>query len=952
MKYLILLIVTIGANGLLAQVPALKINDSEPANVTLQSLKIEVEVVGNIATTTYDMLFSNPANRVLEGELSMPMHGDQEVCRYALDINGKLREGVVVEKIKARQAYEAVVRGNIDPGIISKTKGNFYKTTIYPIPAKGTKRVVIGFVETLSHSKKGLQYILPIDEPVSLSTFEFTAEVYQGDEQTTPQSEIDAVSFDQVNDVKKLTFKRTDFQLSKSLKFYIPQPDNSPYQVFTEEHSGDQYFYLYGLPGLPKSTQKKSSVEKLAIFWDHSHSADQRDKETELDFLKEYLHTLKDLKEIHFYGFDYDLDQPYTFTSKNDDLLLDYIRKIPNDGATRIDQIAFPKSMDAILVFSDLNPTIGTSELTAAKIPMHVITSSAGADVNLAKYVAEQTGGKYLDLLSLSKSNAIEEMGSENMRLISVDVKSGKVSELTPAAPHAIGEQVQLSGKLVSAEARLTLNYGYGNRVVQSDEVLITTKKKGPVARIWADQQIDQLSRNYSKNKAEILALSQEFRVLARGTSFLVLDRVEDYVTYEIEPPAEMLEDYRRLMSLKPKEKIWSVEEINTTNKQQYYQPLAEWYDDPIVQYRGNKLSESAPMMELRSDEVELDLDVEITEETVIEEIVFSEAPQEELVDAVAYNMTNRQEVPDNGGGSKIKVLSWQPDAPYMEDYRNVPIDSLESTYLRLKQAEKNRPAFYLQTADFLFQKGNKSLASRVLSNILELDLENPELMKIAGRKFLDEGMTQLAILLFEEVKNLRPEEPQSYRDLALAYEAKGDYQRAFDLYVDLLNQKWERFEPIKAIVINEINRLISLHAAELDTKELDKSLVKEMPLDVRVVIDWSSNDNDIDLWVVDPNGEKCFYSNPKTSIGGKISQDFTRGYGPEEFSLKDAKRGIYTIYANYYSESRQRITGPVTIYAQLFTNYGTDKEEMKRLTIQLEDNKETHQIGLLEFED
>ncbi|MDW3192642.1 MAG: DUF2135 domain-containing protein [Cytophagales bacterium] len=118
----------------------------------------------------------------------------------------------------------------------------------------------------------------------------------------------------------------------------------------------------------------------------------------------------------------------------------------------------------------------------------------------------------------------------------------------------------------------------------------------------------------------------------------------------------------------------------------------------------------------------------------------------------------------------------------------------------------------------------------------------------------------------------------------------------------------------------------------------------------VRIVIDWSSNDSDIDLWVIDPNGEKCFYGHKYTQMGGKISSDFTQGYGPEEFSLKEAERGFYTVYVNYFSESRQTITGPVTIYATLYTNYGTAQQQMERIAVQVTDNKESRQIAQLEF--
>ena len=56
------------------------------------------------------MLFYNPTNAVLEGALDFPLGDGASVSRFALDINGKLREAVVVDKELGRIAFEAVVR--------------------------------------------------------------------------------------------------------------------------------------------------------------------------------------------------------------------------------------------------------------------------------------------------------------------------------------------------------------------------------------------------------------------------------------------------------------------------------------------------------------------------------------------------------------------------------------------------------------------------------------------------------------------------------------------------------------------------------------------------------------------------------------------------------------------------------------------------------------------------
>ena len=89
--------------------------------IILDTMKISAEIKGSISTTTYELTFYNPNNRILEGEFEFPLLSGQTVTGYALDINGKMRDGVVVEKEKARQTFEAVERQNIDPGILEKT---------------------------------------------------------------------------------------------------------------------------------------------------------------------------------------------------------------------------------------------------------------------------------------------------------------------------------------------------------------------------------------------------------------------------------------------------------------------------------------------------------------------------------------------------------------------------------------------------------------------------------------------------------------------------------------------------------------------------------------------------------------------------------------------------------------------------------------------------------------
>jgi len=101
--------------------------------------------MGTISSPT----FANPYDRVLHGDLYFPLSEGATISGCALDIDGKLIDGVAVEKHKGREVFEQIVRQNIDPGLIEWTKGNNFKTRVFPIPAKGTRTIRVRYVTEL-----------------------------------------------------------------------------------------------------------------------------------------------------------------------------------------------------------------------------------------------------------------------------------------------------------------------------------------------------------------------------------------------------------------------------------------------------------------------------------------------------------------------------------------------------------------------------------------------------------------------------------------------------------------------------------------------------------------------------------------------------------------------------------------------------------------------------------
>lgn len=162
-----------------AKPPALLVKDKagKSAPLRVDDLEVAVKVVGNVAETVMTLRFRNETDRVLEGELVFPLGEGRTVSRYALEVNGAMREGVSIPKQRGRSVFESVVRKTIDPGLLEWTKGNNFRTRIYPIPAKGTKAVRVGYEEELKEEGGHYLYQLPLDFEAPIDRFHLKVEV-------------------------------------------------------------------------------------------------------------------------------------------------------------------------------------------------------------------------------------------------------------------------------------------------------------------------------------------------------------------------------------------------------------------------------------------------------------------------------------------------------------------------------------------------------------------------------------------------------------------------------------------------------------------------------------------------------------------------------------------------------------------------------------------------------
>jgi tetratricopeptide (TPR) repeat protein len=300
---------------------------------------------------------------------------------------------------------------------------------------------------------------------------------------------------------------------------------------------------------------------------------------------------------------------------------------------------------------------------------------------------------------------------------------------------------------------------------------------------------------------------------------------------------------------------------------------------------------------------------------------------------------------------ARTAIQAWTPSAPYLDDLRKVAPDKAYETYLTLRKTYGDAPGFFMDCADFFATElKNKLTAVSILSNLAELELENRQILRILGYKLRFFGELESAEQIFRKVLAMAKEEPQSYRDLALVLDELGKFQEAIDLLFVVVNNKFNsRFPEIENIALNEINRIAERAKRQnVAIKEIPEEFRHLIDVDIRVIINWDTDMTDMDLWVTDPFKEKCMYNHRFTATGGRNSPDFTQGYGPEEFMIRNAKKGDYVIETDYYGSHSQKVIGPVTLYAEVFTNYGRPDETHQTLSFRLGERKQVVKVGVV----
>lgn len=917
--------------------------DGTPVELTLRTLDIDIRVIGAVAQVTVDAQFGNAENLISEGILRLALPDGAVVTGYALDVNGAMLDGVLVPTPKARVAFEDKLRRGVDPGMTEVTRSNVFSTRVFPIDEDG-RQIRVVFVAPV-HPVHGLQMRWQTVAPVG----RVRLTVRTDDPSKRPRLSVPKplrIRWGKIEDGQLAVMQVERQPLSGRLQLRLGPASFTP--RLAQHPSGPIYFQVAASP--PPDHARAVTPRRLRVYWDTSRSRRDADLDAELELLESYLDATRPMT-IDVVRFASDATTLTTVTSP------EAVRRVLRDsryrGATRMTALnaaTYPPA-DRCLLFSDGVVTLGTQASLPAGCITEAVVSAAEAETGYLARITQETGGALHRLTPNSAAQVLDALVHPPARLVAIENERGQKK------PFHLLENGQIVGDWPLASGRtLRLRYLSPTGAESMQQVLLPPRapRFAGVGALWAARELaDQRSRDVPE--AAIVQLSRRYSVASPAMSFLVLESPEDYVEDDVEPPASY-----------PKESFARYEQLKADHDAERDAARAERLDDLIERWNELKawwMEPSGPSANRKravSPEARPAVASQRVAPAPATSAISASADRGELDEVMVSEVVataNRVEADAPARTTTIEVIPWSADRPYLRALDAALPSEIDRVIAEQERQHGSLPAFYFDIANWLESKGRRPEALEMLRSALDLPTADAETLAIVAAQLLRLNATDEAIGLYEKLRLQVPDRPQPTRDLARALAQRGqpaDLERALALLTEVVMTPWEdRDDGIEIIALLEANALIPRLAPNpARTLPLDPRLIALLTVDLRVLLEWNTNATDIDLWVEEPTGEIASYRNPRTNLNGRLSNDMTDGYGPEEYLLRQAATGTYAVTVNVFARDQIKPNGATVVVARLIRDFGRPTQREESIQIELSDEDSgTVRVGRLVVE-
>ena len=648
----------------------------------------------------------------------------------------------------------------------------------------------------------------------------------------------------------------------------------------------------------------QQATKKVSLLWDSSYSMIQKDVDREMEFLKSYFNRNPEVDlNVKVFSNTVASEQRFNIRNGNWQDLRAFLDEVIYDGSANYMGL-LERGVDEILLVTD-GQAVADELPNYFPVPVFVISSVPGANKNDLRDLALSSGGTLFQIDSQAEGG-ITVFGDSDLGadLVQVNTSPGTM----------VGDEQQL-GQVVIAAKRESVELVNTGNLKQDKRKLGYAIESISEEDIWEQDitieqavqgQFSNIELKGDQNLSQFISRGKNMTILGDQTGLIVIDGVP------VESSVEALSGVNA-----PTNGPASTIDKTILNNVSAFDPQNV---ASITVLKG--LAATNKYGTLGRNGVIL-----ITTKTGSFSGTQEKAGPKILGTTATYS------------GDELTEASL-PDTPYMSAlFGSVDVNQAYQVYLDQRARYGASPDFFLNVASYFDNWNNDQLVERVLSNVRELPLADTEVLMALAYKYDEFGLQQQALQTYQYILDLKGNDLQHYRNLALAQVRAGEVNKALILY-DRMNKG--HFDPIvgysglETSLTTEFRNLVATNRGRLNTSYVPEKFKQNVRYHTRVVFEWNHFDAAFDLQIINPQKRYFTWTHSKASDPGRYAREQEQGFGMEEFYMTADDKGEWTFNLDYLGREKEANTRPTYLKVTTYRNYGMpgQTESVKVITL------------------
>jgi tetratricopeptide (TPR) repeat protein len=957
---------TSGAALIAEDGPPISLTASDGTGLVLTKLEAKAVVEGPLALTELHLRFQNPQDRVLEGRFAITLPDGAALSRFAMHQEKGWMEAEVVERMAARRAYEDFLHRRQDPALLENEAGNEFSARVFPIPARGTKDLIV----TFSHEVKGT-YTLPLRGLPQIGEVNASVKVARPDRA--------APAYDETTLAQAAWKPDRDFLVSLGA---------APRAI----RAGD----LVAVMVDPLADAAPAAMPGVTILFDTSASrapgfAGQ--VENLVAMVGELGRAHGASLPVTIAAFDQSVEEVYRGPASGvaaaRDALLARRALGASDTAAALRWAAAHAPARRLVVIGDGVATVG-EEAAVGEALGALKASIERLDVVLIGGIRDRDAASRLARGTFKQDGAVLDGArgpAEVARRLGLATRSGLKVQIAGARwvwPQTLdGVQpgdtqvviAQLASAAVRSAPRIDVKAGDATTTFAPATVplplLARAAAGAEIARLESQRATATDAKQKDALAKQIIAVSTRNRVLSDLTALLVLETEDDYKRFDIPRTAlvdilvvgkggiELQHRGDMVLMAQPDPAKTPVtgaksgkQDEDKAEKKKIYDFSGDVVEGDLVRPDG----EAVAARHYRAAEQQLR--VSNLETMSVEEERPSpgaSAPQPTTRPPAEPQAPPppppRRPRPSGAGGSAgaggdfdgrsagvVGNIAADP-APEQElaggdDEPKPPatpaLEGELAAVMALIQGGKRDEALaralawrdkdsgdvlaLIALGEALEAKKMPALAARAYGSIIDLYPSRADLRRFAGERLerIGDASRTLAVDTYRQAVESRPDHLTGHRLLAMALVRAGDLPGAFAALEKGLEQQYpdDRFRGGTRILAEDLGMVAAAWIARapgerraIEARVAKRGVKVAREASLRFILYWETDANDVDFHIRDAKGGHAFYKSKSLRSGGELYEDVTTGYGPENFTIPGGGAAApYDLQIHYYS--------------------------------------------------